>query len=128
MNRKIIMASSAVVLGAAGIILTFAPDVALSSINAELNPTTLLLLKIMGGLYLGYSVMNWMSKESLIGGIYNRPIAIANFWHFFVAGLPIVKALIVNPDLPLVIWGVGIIYTLLGILFGIILFTHPIKT
>jgi hypothetical protein len=93
------MAGTAVVLGAVGLILTFAPDVALSSINAELNTTTLLLMKFMGGLYLGYAVMNWMTKESLIGGIYNRPIAIANFWHFFVAGL-LIKALIVNPDLP----------------------------
>ena len=32
-----------------------------------------------------------MAKESLIGGIYNRPIAIGNFMHFAVGAMALIK-------------------------------------
>ena len=122
------MTTSSIILGAIGIILTFAPDVVLSHLNVAINPTSLLLGQVIGGLYFGYSMLNWMTKESLIGGIYNRPIAIANFTHFFIAGLAIAKSLISNPGLPKALWVAGMVYTVLGVLFTVILFRHPIAS
>jgi hypothetical protein len=98
MNTKILMTTSSIILGATGIMLTFAPDIVLSNLNVDTNQTALLLVQVMGGMYFGYSMLNWMTKESLIGGIYNRPIAIANFTHFLIAGLAIGKRLISNPE------------------------------
>jgi len=128
MNTKIIMTISSIILGATGIILTFAPDIVLTNLNIETNQTSLLLGQVIGGLYFGYSMLNWMTKESLIGGIYNRPIAIANFTHFLIAGLAIGKKLISNPGLPKSLWTAGAVYAVLGLLFIIILFRHPINS
>lgn len=120
------MTASAIVLGAAGIMLTFAPDLVLKNLAVDANATSTLLGQIIGALYFGYAMMNWMTKESLIGGIYNRPVAIANFTHFFIAGLAIVKQLLNNPDVPTVAWAAAMVYVVSGISFAIILFRHPI--
>jgi len=125
MNTKIVMSVSAIILGALGIFLTFAPNLVLNNLGVEPNQVLILLVQIIGGLYVGYAMLNWMTKESLIGGIYNRPIAIANFTHFLIVGLAINKALISNSSLPIVLWLTGIIYIVLGLLFALILFRHP---
>lgn len=88
----------------------------------------MLLVQVIGGLYFGYSMLNWMTKGNLIGGIYNRPIAIGNFTHFLVAGLAIVKSLLSNPEQPKALWVVGTIYVIFGLLFAVILFRHPISS
>ena len=124
MNTKVIMTSSSIVLGATGVILTFAPDMVLQNLNIEITQTSLLLGQVIGGLYFGFS----MTKENLIGGIYNRPIAIANFTHFLIVGLAIIKKLVSDPGLPKTLWTAGIVYAVLGIVFIIILFRHPVNS
>jgi hypothetical protein len=128
MNTKIIMTISSIILGATGVILTFAPDMVLRNLNIDTNPTSILLGQVIGGLYFGYSMLNWMTKESLIGGIYNRPVAIANFTHFLIAGLSIIKRLISDPGLPKALWVAGAVYLVFGLLFILILFRHPINS
>jgi hypothetical protein len=120
------MTSSSLLLGTSGIILIFAPDLLLNSIGISTNPTTsILLVKIVGGLYFGYSTLNWMVKESRIGGIYNRPIAVANFTHFLIAGLSLTKALISDLSLPFAIWIAAIVYIIMGSIFLVVLLKHP---
>lgn len=122
------MTICSIILGATGVILTFASDMVLPHLNIDPNPTSILLGQILGGLYFGYSMLNWMTKESLIGGIYNRPVAIANFTHFLIAGLAIVKRLIAHPELPTILWTAGLIYSVMALLFIIILFRHPVNS
>jgi hypothetical protein len=128
MNTKIIMTGTSFILGLAGILITFTPDTVLSSLNIEENRASVLMVQIIGGLYFGYGMLNWMVKGSLIGGIYNRPIAVANISHFSIAGLAILKGLKSNPELPVILWATGAVYLLLGLLFAIILFRHPINS
>ena len=127
MNTKIVLTFTAITLGAIGIIFTFIPDTILNQLNIDTNATTLFLIQIMGALYFAFGMLNWMSRESLTGGIYNRPIAVANFTHFFIAGLTLTKGLISNSNLPHIFWIVGLIYFLLCILYGVILFRNPIS-
>lgn len=128
MNTKLIMTVSSITLGGTGLILIFGPDFVLRNLNIDPNPTSILLGQVIGGLYFGYSMLNWMTKESLIGGIYNRPIAIANFTHFLIAGLSIIKKLISDPGIPKVLWIAGAVYLVFGLLFIVILFRHPIHS
>ena len=127
MNTKIIMTASAIILGITGIVLTFIPDEIIDYLSLEMNKTLLSLMQILGALYFAFGMLNWMTKTSLIGGIYNRPIAVANFTHFLIAGLALTKGLISNPSLPYIIWIIGIIYLVFAISFGVILFRHPIS-
>ena len=118
---------SAASLGAAGILLTFMPDTILSQLNIDTNNSALFLMQILGALYFAFGMLNWMTKTSLIGGIYNRPIAVANFTHFLIAGLALIKGLISNPNSSYIVWTVGVIYFVFGFCFGLILFRHPIS-
>ncbi|MBK9980961.1 MAG: hypothetical protein IPP15_00820 [Saprospiraceae bacterium] len=127
MNTKLLMTLCAITLGAAGISLTFIPDTILSQLNIEANKSALLLTQILGALYFAFGMLNWMTKTSLIGGIYNRPIAVANFTHFLIAGLALLKVIISNPNSSYIIWTAAAIYFVFGLCFGVLLFRHPIS-
>ena len=128
MNTKVAMTSIAILLGAAGVILTFAPDVVLKHLGISINETKLLAGQVVGGMYFGYGMLNWMSRKSRIGGIYNRPIAVANFSHFFIGTLAIGKFLAVHSFMPLTLWVVSLLYLLLAIIFGIFLFRESFQS
>lgn len=125
MNTKLIMTLSAVFLYSFGILFTFAPDVILAYLNLEPILLNEFLLQIVGALYFGFGMLNWMNKGRPIGGIYNRPVCIANLGHFLIAGLALLKGLYSQPELPVAIWATGAIYTTFGIAFGVILFRNP---
>lgn len=120
------MSASAVVMATTGIFLTFAPEELQLWMNIPEETHMTIIFQILGALYFAFGMINWMSRGNLIGGIYSRPVAIGNVLHFVVVALALVKS-----DL----WGEGQwyrmifigFYVLFAILFGVILFTHPIK-
>lgn len=125
MNTKLIMTASALVLGAAGLVFTFAPEEILKILNIETSKLSQLLIQILGALYFGFAMMNWMARESAIGGIYNRPIAVANITHFSMAGLALIKGAFAMQGAPIGIWIVTGIYAIFAVVFGTLLFRHP---
>lgn len=125
MNTKILMTLSAIVLGILGALLTFLPMEILDFLHLTRTRPFSLLLQILGALYFAFGMLNWMAKSSLIGGIYNRPIAMANFSHFLIGSLALIKAIISTPNLSLIFLILAILYSLFGLIFGILLFRHP---
>ena len=125
MNTKSLMTLSAITLVLIGISLIFFPKEILDYSELSVSHTLELLMQIIGSFYFAFAMLNWMSKESIIGGIYNRPIAIANLTHFVIAGLSLIKGILSNPSLSYLIWSIAIIYSIFAILFGIVAFKHP---
>lgn len=125
MNTKLIMLTSSLLLGATGLLLTFASNFAMQCLKVETNSMTVVIGQIMGALYFGFAMLNWMTKESLIGGIYNRPVAIANFTHFAIAALALIKLWLANREAPTALWIMGGIYITFAIAFILLLFRHP---
>ena len=119
------MTSSALTLGFAGIILTFMPEEILRYSGIEASRILELMVQIVGALYFAFSMLNWMTKSGMIGGIYNRPIAMANFTHFFIASITLIKAVMTHHELPNAIWIIGILYAIFAVSFGIVLFRNP---
>ena len=91
MNTKLLMTSSALILGLAGVFALFAPDVLLSTQGAAVTGNLSVMIQLMGALYFSFALMNWTAKDSLIGGIYVRPVSLANFSHFFAGALLLLK-------------------------------------
>jgi len=127
MNTKPLMTLNAIILALIGISLIFLPKEILDYFELSASDTLELLMQITGSLYFAFAMLNWMSKGSIIGGIYGRPIAIANLTHFVIAGLSLIKGIMANPGLSYVIWSIAILYSIFAILFGIVAFKHPVS-
>ena len=127
MNTKSLMTLSAIILALIGISLIFLPNEILDYLELSVSETLQLLMQIIGSFYFAFAILNWMSKGSIIGGIYNRPIAMANLTHFVIAGLALIKGILANPSLSYVIWSIAIIYSIFAIFFGIVAFRHPVN-
>ena len=126
MNTKTLMIISAVFLAVNGFLFTFFPNeiaVLLLGINSD-NYIFILILQILGALYLGFSILNWVSKTSLIGGIYNKPLLIGNLLHFFTSSMALIKLIPAFQDHQL-IFSYTIIYSLFTLSFGYVFFTNP---
>lgn len=122
---RLLMTVSALVLAVLGLPCTFAADIVLTRLAGSTSPVTEVIVQITGALYLGFAILNWMAKGSLIGGIYGRPVALGNFLHFLAAGLALIKA---APSMPAqaFAWTVAIVYALLAIGFARVMFLNPV--
>lgn len=120
-NTKLLMISSALFLGLLGVAGSFFPEEIVGLYTIEVNTISALMVKIAGALYLGFAVLNWMARGNIIGGIYSRPVALGNFFHFTVIGITLLKLAITSQPASLFITG-GILYSIFAISFGYILF------
>lgn len=125
-NTKLLMACSAVSLALMSLPLIFLPAEIAGYLKISSTFVIQLFIQIVGALYFAFAMLNWMAKRNVMGGIYNRPIVIANVAHFMVVGLTLLKSLLKQPDLPSTIWAVTILYTLFAAFFIIVLFQSPV--
>lgn len=121
MNTKLLMSASAIFMGITGIILTFMPEEVSQMLLMIGTP---ILFQLLGALYFAFAMLNWMAKGNLIGGIYSRPVAIANFAHFTIGGLALIKVVFHQPFNFLSV--LTILYAIFAILFGWVFFSNPV--
>lgn len=119
LNTTLLMSGSAVFLGSLGVGVSLFPREILSYFGVQPEETILIFVSLIGALYLGFALQNWMARAKLIGGIYSRPVAVGNFVHFFAAGLALSKQLITGAtDLAFAVVTAG--YVLFAVGFGYI--------
>lgn len=128
MNTKIVMTSSAILLAGIGILFSFLPNEILDYLKVESNTITMLFLNLLSALYLGFGILNWMAKGTIIGGIYNKPIAIGNLMHFGVGAIALVKVVSNIQTHKELIISLTVVYAIFAILFVYVFRTNPIKT
>lgn len=120
MNTKLLMSANALILGLIGIALSFLPQEIVKVLTLRSDP---IVLQLLGALYLGFAMLNWMNKEKILGGIYGRPIVMANFAHFMIGGMALIKFLIKGPDSSLMVI-LTVLYAIFGLAFAFMAFTH----
>jgi len=120
MKTKLLMTSSAAVMGAAGLAGTFLPQELLRALHLPASDVTALLVQLHAALLLAFAMMNWMAKASLIGGIYNRPLAIGNLVHFTVGAITLTRFVIAGAAIPFFI--ATVIYVLFAFAFAYLVF------
>ena len=125
MKTKFLMTSSALFYGIVGILLSFLPNEIAEYLSVEPTMITILFLQILGALYLGFGILNWMAKGTLIGGIYNRPIAFGNLMHFVVGAITLVKVISNIQTHTEIIIFLTVFYAIFALLFIYVLKTNP---
>jgi len=73
-------------------------------------------------------VLNWMKRTSVIGGIYNRPVAIANYAHYFIGTMALAKGVLGKAVLPSVFWILAAFYLIFAFLYGFIFYRNPVTS
>lgn len=120
------MTSSAAFLGLLGLTLTFLPEETSTYLNAGDDTFSVLALQLLGAPFLGFAMLNWMAKGSIIGGIYARPVAIGNFMHFAISALALVKLVFsTDQQLQVGIIVIAVLMSIFAIWFGIVFRTNP---
>jgi hypothetical protein len=125
MQTKLLMTLSAAFMLILGLSGLFMPQEILIHFGMAVINFAVLLIQISGSLYVGFAMLNWMSRENVIGGIYGRPVALANFLHFAVVAVTLLKAQLGGTMQSHEIWALFGLYSMLALWFGLVLFTHP---
>ena len=69
MKTKTLMSSSAVLYAIIGIVLLFMPAESVNQRHLEKSKTLELVLQFLAAFYFSFDFLNWMVKESKIGGL-----------------------------------------------------------
>lgn len=125
MKTKVLMTASAAFMTLTGIALSFLPDEICQFLGLATQPLLIILFQAMGALYFGFGIMNYTARGAIIGGIYNKPIALGNFAHFLIGSLAAVKFLFNNPNQSLLFYILTLLYAVFAVLFARTTFLHP---
>ncbi len=121
MTTKTLLTASAVFLAVLGVACTFMPQELLGFVGINPIEEIVVVVQVIGALYLGFATINWMLRSTPIGGIYGRPLAMSNFLHFVVAGIPIVQTGLSGSEFP-AMWILAGGYALFALGFGWVMF------
>lgn len=125
MSSTLISRLSAAVLLMAGLALLFAPDAVLPRLMPDYPPTALWLGQLLGAAWLGVAALNWASRATILGGIYGRPIVLANVAIYFIGALVMLSAAR-RAKLPGAVWTAVALAVVLAVAYGWLLWRGPL--
>jgi len=125
MISSVISHLSALVLAVAGAALLFASDVVLPSIVPGLTASAAWLGQLLGAAWLGVAGLNWLSRRATLGGVYGRPVVLANFALYVISALSLVRVLD-NGMAQLWLWPAFIVSAAFALSYGALLLRGPL--
>jgi hypothetical protein len=123
-NTRLLLSLSAVILGLAGIGALFLPQEIAAALGMGGGRRAALLVQLAGAMLFSFAMANWMARGSLFGGIYNRPLAVANVTHFAIGAITLVKTALAGWNLAVAV--AAAVYTLFAIAFFAVLGRSPV--
>jgi hypothetical protein len=123
-NPKVLLSLAAAIYGVTGMGLLFAPlefgpFLGLSSLAANDVP-----LQMASAGLIGFAALNWMGRGAIYGGIYGRPIAVANFGFGAVLAPTLMQYQMSGQGQPLG-WVLSVLVTALWLAYGALLWSKP---
>ena len=115
---------SAIVLAVGGVALLFAPDVVMPALVPGFPPSAVWLAQLLAAAWLGVAALDWLQRATLLGGIYGRPVVLANLALYFIGDLAVLRALR-EPDAAPALWIIAVPATLLAIAYGALMLRGP---
>ena len=115
--------TSALWLGVAGFALLFAPDAVLPRLVAGYPSSGLWLGQLLGAAWLGLAALNWINRRLILGGVYGRPIVLANAIHYFISAMVLLRAVTREPQVSVELMAIPAIT--FAVAYGALLFRGP---
>lgn len=121
---SLLLTATALVYFAAALPLLFAPAEVLGTPDPAADPLAPVLAQLLGTALFGFAMLNWLQRRSTIGGIYGRPLIIADLAHTMSAMLALGRFGLGQPFEPLALSAL-VAYAALAVAFGLKVFTTP---
>ena len=115
---------SAAVLLVGGAALLFAPDALLPALVPGFPPAAAWLGQLLGAAWLGVAALNWSQRAALLGGIYGRPVVLANLSLYLISALSLLRALL-RDAAPAALWSLLVPLAVLAAVYGALLLRGP---
>lgn len=94
---------SAIALLVGGLGLLFASDVLLPALVPGFPSQAFWMGQLLAAAWLGVAAMNWLQQNAVLGGIYGRPVVLANIALYFISALSLLRPLL-NGTAPTGLW------------------------
>ena len=115
------MEATAIVLGAAAVVLIFAPELALARFAIEPAGAAIPLAELYGAALFGLAITSWFARTLLLGGIYGKAVVTGGFSHALVGVFALLHAVRASSGNTF-LWGACAVYALLAIGFSMLMF------
>ena len=121
MQPRHILTFSAVLLFALGAAALFAADELSQLVSTRPTPLVEAVVQLVAAGLLALAINNWMSRGARIGGIYGRPLGMANLTLHLIAAISLGRAAASGETAPWVIV-IAIVFAALCAAFGWLVF------
>jgi len=91
MNPRGLLVTAAVLLGSGGWVLLFLPAEVGARLGLIRPGEATVALELFGGALLSVGMLNWLARGAIYGGIYGRPIALADFLFCGITGATLLR-------------------------------------
>lgn len=117
--------ASAAFLTIGGLALLFGSDEILPRLIPTFPPEASWIGQLIAAAWLAVGALNWLSRSTLIGGIYGRSLVLTNSWLYFISSMVLVR-LVTRADVPAGLWLVAVPLVLFAVIYAALLFRGPI--
>ena len=124
MISPVVSRASAGVLAAGGVLLLFAPDEVMPALLPGASSAAQSLGQCLAAAWLAMAVLNWLQRNVVLGGIYGRPIVLANLTLYFVTAASLARPLLAG-GMPQSLWVVFAPAAALALVYAALLFRGP---
>ncbi|MEO8224275.1 MAG: hypothetical protein ABI661_05675 [Gammaproteobacteria bacterium] len=125
MISSLISRTSAGFLAIGGLVLLFAPDELLPRALPAFPVTVSWMGQLVAAGWLGLAVLNWVSRSTVLGGIYGRPVVLANAWFYFIGATTLLRVMFAHEHLMMLGWIAVPVAVFAGV-YAWLLFRGPI--
>ncbi len=125
MISSLISRSSAGFLALGGLLLLFAPDEILPRVVPDFPASASWLGQLIAAGWLALAILNWASRSSLLGGIYGRPVVLANALFYFIGATTLSRIVPAHPQ-TVALYVIAVPIVLFAALYAWLLFRGPI--
>jgi hypothetical protein len=122
MISSTISRASAITLAVGGGAMLFVADEILPVLAPDFPPDAAWIGQSLGAAWLGLAALNWLQRNVVLGGIYSRPIVLANLIAYFVTATSAAGSL---PGAGGGAMGTALIAGVFAIAYGVLLLKGP---
>lgn len=119
---RVVMSATTLVFGVLGIATLFLPAEVAELMDMRGGPD--FVLQLVGAGFLTVAILDWMGRGAIYGGVFGRPIVVANLMFGTVGSLSLLSALIRGEAQP-GMWAVAAILGLHALAFAYLLKAPP---